>query len=253
MTFNESTPPPNIPPPAAKTPPMVVWALVLSILGFCGITAIIGIVLGFIGRGRAKEVGKGVGQATAAIVIGSAWLVIGLIGLAVGAGSTDTTSTDQVVEQAVEEAPQETDSRKTSESEPTEAETSPDFESPTEEASTAEPEPSPTEETPEPVVEETETETLAQSNAVSMAMNYLDFSAFSKQGLIEQLEYEGFSSADAEYAVNNIAVNWREQAARKAQEYLDYSAFSRSGLIDQLEFEGFTRNQATYGADAVGL
>ena len=94
MTINESTPSPDLPPPppasGAKTPTMVVWALVLSILGFCGITAIVGIVLGFVGRSRAKEVGKGVGMSTAAIVIGAAWLVLGVVGVAIGAGDSDT-------------------------------------------------------------------------------------------------------------------------------------------------------------------
>src|SRR6056297_2069991 len=108
MTVHESAPPPNMPPPAAKTPPMVVWALVLSILGFCGITAIIGIVLGFVGRGKAKEVGKGVGQATAAIIIGAAWLVLGVIGFAVSGGDTTTTTTSEdVVEEVVDQEPSE--------------------------------------------------------------------------------------------------------------------------------------------------
>ena len=245
MTVHESAPPPNMPPPAAKTPPMVVWALVLSILGFCGITAIIGIVLGFVGRGKAKEVGKGVGQATAAIIIGAAWLVLGVIGFAVSGGDTTTTTTSEdVVEEIVEDEPQETQGSQETPDAPSAAASTPEAPAP---------EPETTEETPEPVAEETNSETLAQSNAVAMALNYLDYTSFSKQGLIEQLEFEGFSTADAQYAVDNITVDWKEQAALKAAEYLNYQAFSRSGLIDQLEFEGFTRAQATFGVDAVGL
>lgn len=71
--------------------------------------------------------------------------------------------------------------------------------------------------------------------------------------MIGQLEYEGYSTADAEYAVDNVDVNWRDQAVQMARDYLDYSAFSRSGLIDQLEYEGFTTKQATYAVDQVGL
>jgi len=77
---------------------MVVWALVLSILGICGVTAVVGIILGFVGRARAKEVGKGVGMATAAIIIGFAWLVLAAIGFAVGSGDTDTGSDTTVSE-----------------------------------------------------------------------------------------------------------------------------------------------------------
>ena len=70
---------------------------------------------------------------------------------------------------------------------------------------------------------------------------------------MQQLEYEGFSTSDATYAVDNVEVDWMEQAAQKAEQYLEFQAFSRSGLIDQLEYEGFTAEQAAHGADSVGL
>jgi hypothetical protein len=93
---------------------------------------------------------------------------------------------------------------------------------------------------------------LSQQNAVAKAEDYLDYTAFSRQGLIDQLEYDDFSTEDATFAVDNIIVDWNEQAAKKAQEYLDYTAFSRGGLIDQLEYDGFTPAEAAYGATAVG-
>ncbi|MCV7115513.1 Ltp family lipoprotein [Mycolicibacterium setense] len=95
--------------------------------------------------------------------------------------------------------------------------------------------------------------TVSQRNAVRAAKDYLDYSAFSRQGLIEQLEYEDFSTTDATFAVDSITVDWNEQAAKAAKAYLDYSAFSRGGLIEQLEYEGFTPAQAVYGATAAGL
>lgn len=96
-------------------------------------------------------------------------------------------------------------------------------------------------------------ETASQKNAVKKAKSYLDYSAFSRTGLIEQLEFEGFNNADATYAVGQINVDWKQQAVKKAKSYLDYSAFSRSGLIEQLEFEGFTNAEATYAVGQVGL
>ncbi|MFV8228692.1 Ltp family lipoprotein [Mycolicibacterium fortuitum] len=95
--------------------------------------------------------------------------------------------------------------------------------------------------------------TVSQRNAVRSAEQYLDYGAFSRQGLIEQLEYEGFSTADVTFAVDTITVDWNAQAAKAAKAYLDYSAFSRSGLIEQLEYEGYTPAQAAYGAAAAGL
>jgi hypothetical protein len=94
---------------------------------------------------------------------------------------------------------------------------------------------------------------VSQQNAVRAAEDYLDYSAFSRKGLIEQLEFGDFSTEDATYAVDHIAVDWNEQAAKSAKDYLEYSAFSRGGLIDQLEFSGFTPAQAAYGVAAVGL
>lgn len=86
-----------------------------------------------------------------------------------------------------------------------------------------------------------------ERNALEKAHDYLDYSAFSYKGLIEQLEFEGFTKSEATYAVDNCGADWNEQAVKKARQYLDYSSFSRSGLVDQLEFEGFTHSQAEYG------
>ena len=94
--------------------------------------------------------------------------------------------------------------------------------------------------------------TISQKNAVKQAQNYLKFMAFSRTGLINQLEFEGYSTEDATYAVDNITVDWNEQCAKKAKDYLDFMAFSRDGLHDQLEFEGFTEEQIQYGLQAVG-
>jgi host cell surface-exposed lipoprotein len=95
--------------------------------------------------------------------------------------------------------------------------------------------------------------TVSQENAIETAKDYLDYTAFSESGLIDQLKFEDYSKADARFAVNHISVNWNEQAAKSAKDYLDYSSFSRQGLIDQLEFEGFTTEQATHGVNTTGL
>ena len=95
------------------------------------------------------------------------------------------------------------------------------------------------------------TETIGQKNAVKKALSYLDFMAFSRKGLIEQLEYEGFSHDEAVYGVDKCGADWNAQAAQKAADYLDFTSFSRDGLIEQLEYEGFTHSEAVYGVDAV--
>lgn len=96
-------------------------------------------------------------------------------------------------------------------------------------------------------------ETVSEANARAKAEDYLDNQAFSRKGLINQLEFEGFSTADATYGASAVGANWKEQAAKKAASYLDNQAFSRSGLVDQLKFEGFTDAEAKYGVSQTGL
>jgi Host cell surface-exposed lipoprotein/Protein of unknown function (DUF2510) len=94
--------------------------------------------------------------------------------------------------------------------------------------------------------------TAAQENAIAKAESYLSFAGFSKQGLIKQLAYDDFSTADATFAVEHIeatgGVNWNEQAVKKAKSYLDFTSFSLSGLVQQLQYDDFTPSEAQYGA-----
>ena len=105
------------------------------------------------------------------------------------------------------------------------------------------PEPAAPAPAPEPAI------SSAQENAVGAAQDYLDYSGFSRQGLIEQLTFEDYSQADATYAVDHVDVDWNAEAVESAKSYLDYSSFSAQGLTEQLTFEGFTPEQAQYAVD----
>ena len=94
--------------------------------------------------------------------------------------------------------------------------------------------------------------TIGESNALKSAKSYLSFMAFSRQGLIDQLEYEKFTHSQAVYAVNNCGANWNKQALKSAKSYLSHSSFSKEGLIDQLEYEKFTHSQAVYAVNNCG-
>jgi flagellar biosynthesis GTPase FlhF len=101
--------------------------------------------------------------------------------------------------------------------------------------------------------------TPSQQNALKSAEQYLQTSAFSEAGLIEQLSSEDgskFPHADAVFAVEHLHVNWNEQAVKAAEEYLKTSSFSCQGLTEQLSSEDgskFTAEQAEYAAHKVGL
>lgn len=94
--------------------------------------------------------------------------------------------------------------------------------------------------------------TVGMKNALKSAKSYLSVSAFSRKGLIEQLEYEKYTNEEATYAVDNCGADWNDQALKSAKSYLRVSAFSYKGLKEQLEYEGFTSAQAKYGADNSG-
>jgi hypothetical protein len=96
---------------------------------------------------------------------------------------------------------------------------------------------------------------MSQQNAIRKAQDYLNYTAYSRQGLITQLvDAEQFSEDDATYAVDGLNVDWNLQAAKKAEQYLDYTAYSHGGLLNQLiDGEHFTPSQAAYGVNAAGL
>lgn len=96
-----------------------------------------------------------------------------------------------------------------------------------------------------------QTVTTGMKNALNKADSYLQIMAFSRDGLIGQLEYDGFTYSEAVYGADHCNADWYEQAARKAKSYLDIMSFSRQRLIEQLEYDGFSYDQAVYGVDKV--
>ena len=93
--------------------------------------------------------------------------------------------------------------------------------------------------------------TFGEQNALQAAYDYLDVMAFSYTGLIEQLEYEGYSASEAKYGADHCGADWNEQAVKSGREYLDSMAFSSSELYEQLLYEGFTASQAQYAISVI--
>ena len=96
--------------------------------------------------------------------------------------------------------------------------------------------------------------------AVDTAQGYLGMgTGFSEQGLLKQLTSSagnGFTEAQAEYALNHVHSDWDAQAVDAAKGYLQIGGFSRASLIQQLTSSygsGFTEAQAEYAASQVGL
>ena len=75
----------------------------------------------------------------------------------------------------------------------------------------------------------------------------------SKQGLYDQLtsEFEQFTPEAAQYAIDNVNADWKENALKTAKSYQEYADMSTSAIYDQLisDFEQFTPEEAQYAID----
>lgn len=100
--------------------------------------------------------------------------------------------------------------------------------------------------------------TLEQENALEQAASYLEYSSFSRQGLIDQMSSEygsGYPVDVATWAVDYLNPDWNAQAVEQAKSYLEYSSFSRDGLYEQLTSaygSQFTPEQANHALAAIG-
>src|SRR4030042_166751 len=92
-----------------------------------------------------------------------------------------------------------------------------------------------------------------QVNQLNLQLSHHRAQQLKQHQSSHQLKYEGYSTADATYAVDKLKIDYNKQALKAAETYLDMMAFSRSGLIKQLKYEGYTTKQATYAVDKVGL
>lgn len=92
-------------------------------------------------------------------------------------------------------------------------------------------------------------------SALKSAKSYAETMQMSKAGIYDQLtsEYgEGFPAEAAQYAIDNIEFDWKENALKSAQTYAESMDMSNSAIYDQLisEYgESFTPEEAKYAID----
>ena len=92
-------------------------------------------------------------------------------------------------------------------------------------------------------------------SALKKAKIYSDTSYMSKAALYRQLTSEfgeKFTSEAAQYAIDNVEANWKENALKKAKLYQETMAMSPNAIYNQLtsEFgEMFTAEEAQYAID----
>ncbi len=92
-------------------------------------------------------------------------------------------------------------------------------------------------------------------SALKQASTYSKMMNMSKAGIYDQLtsEYGGkFTAEAAQYAIDNVEADWKENALKSAKTYQDTMAMSPNAIYDQLisEYGGqFTEEEAKYAID----
>ena len=108
---------------------------------------------------------------------------------------------------------------------------------------------------PAPAEEKQDDVPREYKNALRQAENYVKTMPFSYQGLYDQLtsEHGGkFPPEAAQYAMDNITVDWNAEALEAAKNYQDVMPMSDDQLFDQLTSvhgSQFTAEEAQYAID----
>ncbi|GAA2880365.1 Ltp family lipoprotein [Enterococcus casseliflavus] len=103
--------------------------------------------------------------------------------------------------------------------------------------------------------EQTQTEnegSSEQRRAIARAESYTNLMAFSRARLIQQLEFEGFPHNDAQWAVDQLTIDWNEQALKKANSYHSLMSLPPDNIRRLLTFEDFSEEQIDYAMTNIG-
>lgn len=242
--------------------------LKLITLGGFGIWYLVDLIITLAGKQKDKKglrlQGYDQHKKVAWIVTGI-FFVLGLIINGVKAGATSDAPSDNAPIVSEEEAPAEEAPAPEAVTEPAEAEPAVEeepAEEPAEEPSAEEPAEEAVEEEPvaeDPAAsaeEETDSSVPAEySSALTKAESYSDMMHMSKKGLYDQLtsEYgEQFSADAAQYAIDNVQADWKQNALEKARPYQDNMSMSPAAIHDQLTSEygeQFTQPEADYAIE----
>ncbi len=84
--------------------------------------------------------------------------------------------------------------------------------------------------------------TTGQAEALEAAKSWLQYNNYGPTGLKNALMGNGYSEADADYAVANCGADWTEQCNKKVENYVSYG-YSESTIRFFLDGEGFTEEQ----------
>ena len=70
-----------------------------------------------------------------------------------------------------------------------------------------------------------------QQKALDKANEYVDTLPLSREGLIKQLEYDGYTTDVATYAADNCSTNWNKEAKEMAEQYMDSTTYTYKDMV----------------------
>lgn len=90
--------------------------------------------------------------------------------------------------------------------------------------------------------------TSEEKAGLRRAVDYSDTMHLSKQGIYEQLIYDGFSTETSQYVIDNMVGDWNHNALMRAKSYQSDMNMSNNDIYNQLtsSADGFTPDQANY-------
>ena len=89
-----------------------------------------------------------------------------------------------------------------------------------------------------------------EKEIIKTAQGYVTSSHMSYDGIVKQLEYEGYSYDEATYGAEYCGADWKEQAVKAAKSYMSiFPEFTKDKLVEQLEYDGFSNENAIYAGD----
>lgn len=90
-----------------------------------------------------------------------------------------------------------------------------------------------------------------KEQALKKAESYVQTAFMAKKGLRTQLDHEGYSKAEIDYALDNIEADWKEIALKSGENYMEFNKFTKSELKKQLKFEGFSKEEIDYALSKI--
>lgn len=97
------------------------------------------------------------------------------------------------------------------------------------------------------------TKSKGDDNALKQAESLLEYGSYSRNRLRDSLVSTWkYTWEEADYALSNITVDWKEQAVKQAESLMEYGSYSRARLLESLQNTWkFTKDEAEYAVKKV--